>query len=159
MQCRRHRFSPRVGKITWSRAWEPTLVFLPGKSHGQRNLMGCSSWDRVTWLKLLSMHACYPTTSYHSLHPNCFFFHCCPSQPGHFSSGPLLQPQIWSQQIPVLPYNPCSPQSSLPQNLKFISYSLSLKNVEYVCPSSSEWCSNSWVLQQSPGNPCPLLWA
>ena len=27
----------------WRRAWQPTLVFLPGKSHGQRSLVGYSS--------------------------------------------------------------------------------------------------------------------
>ena len=26
--------------------WQPTPVPLPGKSHGQRNLLGCSSWGR-----------------------------------------------------------------------------------------------------------------
>ena len=30
-QCRRHRFNPCVGKIPWSRKWQPTPVFLPGK--------------------------------------------------------------------------------------------------------------------------------
>ena len=28
------------------RKWQPTPVFLPGKFHGQRNLMGYSSWGR-----------------------------------------------------------------------------------------------------------------
>ena len=44
-QCRRHRrhrFDPRVGKIPWRRKWQPTPVFLPGKSHGQRSLVGYS---------------------------------------------------------------------------------------------------------------------
>ena len=44
-QCRRHRrcgFNPWVGKILWSRKWQPTPVFLPGKSHGQRSLVGYS---------------------------------------------------------------------------------------------------------------------
>ena len=27
-----------------SRAWQPTPVFLPGKFHGQRSLVGCSPW-------------------------------------------------------------------------------------------------------------------
>jgi len=27
-----------VGKIPWSRKWQPTPVFLPGESHGQRSL-------------------------------------------------------------------------------------------------------------------------
>ena len=28
----------------WRRQWHPTLVLLPGKSHGQRSLVGYSSW-------------------------------------------------------------------------------------------------------------------
>ena len=28
----------------WRRKWQPTPVSLPGKSHGQRRLVGCSSW-------------------------------------------------------------------------------------------------------------------
>ena len=44
-RCRRHKFSPWVGKILWRRVWQPTPVFLPGKSHEQRNLAGCDPWD------------------------------------------------------------------------------------------------------------------
>ena len=40
---KRRRFDPWVGKIPWRRAWQPTLVFLPGESHGQRSLVGYSS--------------------------------------------------------------------------------------------------------------------
>ena len=29
-----------VGKIPWKRAWQPTPVFLPAESHGQRSLVG-----------------------------------------------------------------------------------------------------------------------
>ena len=36
---------PWVGKISWSRKWQPTLVFLPGESHGQRGLASYSSWS------------------------------------------------------------------------------------------------------------------
>ena len=38
-------FNPRVGKIPWRREWQSSPVFLPGESLGQRNLVGCSSWD------------------------------------------------------------------------------------------------------------------
>ena len=31
-------------KIPWRREWLPTPVFLPGKSHGQRSLVGYSPW-------------------------------------------------------------------------------------------------------------------
>ena len=40
----RSRFNPWVGKIPWRRAQQPTPVFLPGESHGQRNLAGYSPW-------------------------------------------------------------------------------------------------------------------
>ena len=45
-QCRRRTFDPWVGKIPchWRRRWQATPVFLPGKSHGQRSLAGCSPW-------------------------------------------------------------------------------------------------------------------
>ena len=46
-QSRRHkrrRFNPWVRKIPWSRKWQPTPVFLPGKSHGERSLAGYSPW-------------------------------------------------------------------------------------------------------------------
>ena len=35
---------PWVRKIPWRRKWQPTPVFLPGESHGERSLVGCSSW-------------------------------------------------------------------------------------------------------------------
>ena len=44
MQCMRHGFNPWVGKLPWRRAWQPTPVFLPGESHGQRSLAGYSPW-------------------------------------------------------------------------------------------------------------------
>ena len=43
-QCRRHGFDPWVRKIPWRGKWQPTPVFLPEKSHGQRNLAGYSPW-------------------------------------------------------------------------------------------------------------------
>ena len=40
---------PGVGKIPWRREWQPTPIFLPGESHGQRNLAddpwGCIESD------------------------------------------------------------------------------------------------------------------
>ena len=37
---RKCRFDPCFRKIPWRRKWQPTLVFLPGESHGQGNLVG-----------------------------------------------------------------------------------------------------------------------
>ena len=44
-QYRRHkrcRSDPWVRKTPWRRAWQPTPVFFPRESHGQRSLAGCS---------------------------------------------------------------------------------------------------------------------
>ena len=42
--CRRCGFNPWVGKIAWRRTWQLTPVFLPGKYHGQRSLVGYSPY-------------------------------------------------------------------------------------------------------------------
>ena len=55
-------FDPWVGKIIWRREWQPTPVFLPGKFHRQRSLVGYNPWGlkesdttehvpmhRITW--------------------------------------------------------------------------------------------------------------
>ena len=61
--CEGHRFSTTFLKLSMvrifdyshfyryvvvfqRRQWHPTPVFLPGKSHGQRSLVGCSPWGR-----------------------------------------------------------------------------------------------------------------
>ena len=44
-QCKRHKtrgFDPWVRKIPWRRAWQPTPVFMPEESYGQRSLADCS---------------------------------------------------------------------------------------------------------------------
>ena len=43
-ETRRRVFDPWVRKIPWRTRWQSTLVFLPGKSHGQRSLVGYSPW-------------------------------------------------------------------------------------------------------------------
>ena len=35
-----------VHVCVWRRQWHPTPALLPGKSHGQRTLVGCSPWGR-----------------------------------------------------------------------------------------------------------------
>ena len=32
--------------MKWRSQWHPTPALLPGKSHRQRSLVGCSPWDR-----------------------------------------------------------------------------------------------------------------
>ena len=60
-QYRRLWFNPWIGKIPWRRKWQLTLVFLPGKSHGQRSLAGnYRQWGRKesdTTERLNTQHA------------------------------------------------------------------------------------------------------
>ena len=51
-QCRgskRCKFDPWVGKIPWSRKWQPTPLFLHGEFHGQRSLVDYSPWSHEEW--------------------------------------------------------------------------------------------------------------
>ena len=59
-QCRRQKrrgFNPEVGKIPWRRTWQPTPVFLPEESHGQRSLAGCSPWGRTESDRTACIHS------------------------------------------------------------------------------------------------------
>ena len=74
-QCKRHRrlrFDAQVGRIPWRRKWQPTPVFLPGESHGERSLVACSPWGHkelnrteVTAHPLLGLQADGGATSCH----------------------------------------------------------------------------------------------
>ena len=66
-QCWRLGFNPWVRKIPWSREWQPTPVFLPGKSHGERSLVGHSLWGHkesdITEQLALSVLIVLPTAT------------------------------------------------------------------------------------------------
>ena len=82
-RCKRHRFDPWVGKIplqkeTWRRKCQPIPVFLPGKSHGQRSLVGYCPWgckesdrteDLLTEIEIIM----------ESYHPPCVCAQSCPT--------------------------------------------------------------------------------
>ena len=57
-RCKRCRFDSWVGKIPWRRTWHSTPVFLPRKSHRQKNLVGYSHKvaKSQTQLKPLNTH-------------------------------------------------------------------------------------------------------
>ena len=57
--------------ITQRRQWHPTPVLLPGKSHGQRSLVGCSPWG------------CYESDTTERLH---FHFHALEKEMATHSS-------------------------------------------------------------------------
>ena len=55
-RCKRCRFNSWVRKISWSRKWQSTPVFLPGKFQGQWSLVNNSPWgcielDMTEWLR------------------------------------------------------------------------------------------------------------
>ena len=45
-ETKRQGFDPCIGNLPWRRAWQPSPVFLPGESHGERSLVGYSPWGR-----------------------------------------------------------------------------------------------------------------
>ena len=82
-QSRKHTFNPWIRKIPWRRKWQPTPVFLLGKTHRQRSLAGYSPWDHKksdiaecmqpsSWIKghflrNLPMISLYPLALFHAL--------------------------------------------------------------------------------------------
>ena len=75
LQCWRCGCDLRVGKICWRRKWQPTPVFLTGKSHGQRRLAGYKSmgWQESDTTQQLNhpYHPCawWSTTITFSIFP------------------------------------------------------------------------------------------
>ena len=73
-QCRRgkrHWFHPWIRKVPWRKASQPTPVFLPGESHGQRSLVGhspCNAWSLQSCLTFCDPMDCsLPVSSVHEI--------------------------------------------------------------------------------------------
>ena len=79
-RCKRPGFNPWVGKIPWKRKWQPTPVFLPGESYGQRSLVGYNPWGHKSWTQLkwlstyIQKHMC---SSFHKVKPCGFSWKLC----------------------------------------------------------------------------------
>ena len=141
LSFRRPGFDPWLGKITWRRTWQPTSVFLPGESHGQRSLVGYSPWGHRIGHNLATKYSAWEE-SLPTLDPI--------SRPTHFSEPlslllvlflplqfPLFLPLVkTNKQTPIhflwLSIRP-SLSIKLPCNF-FIWCSLSLF---FKCPSTS----------------------
>ena len=60
-------FGHWVGKIPWRRAWQPTAVFLPGESHGQRSLASYGPQvieSQTLWKRLSTAQLCSEGASF-----------------------------------------------------------------------------------------------
>ena len=56
-----HQCESTIGiHISWRRQWQPTPVLLPGKSHGQRSLVGCSPWVSESRTRLSDFTFTFP---------------------------------------------------------------------------------------------------
>ena len=84
----------QVRSLGWedprTRKWQLTSVFLPGESHGQRSLTGCSPWgsQSQTWLSYLHFHFSlhsHPTSRVSHLTTHC-------SSVGNCISLPIAKP-------------------------------------------------------------------
>ena len=69
-RCRGHGFVPWVVKMPWSRKWLSTSVFLPGKFHGQRSLVGYSPWSCKEFNVAEHTHTHTHTHTYTHTHTN-----------------------------------------------------------------------------------------
>ena len=120
-------FNPWVWKVSWRRKWQPSPGFLPGKSHGQRSLVGYRPWgckeldtteqlhfqfSSVQFSRSVVSDSLRPHESQHTRPP------CPSSTPGVHSN---LRPSSWwchpAISSSVVPFSSC-PQS-LPASQSF----------------------------------------
>ena len=127
----RLRFVPWVRNIPWRKAWQPTPVFLPGKSHDRGAWQVAAHRVSKSWTQLnsLSMHARHLDVSHWSqkeaTHANVSYGHwegresaairvsCCVLNPTAITShqylvslSPCLLPVYWSISSPPLWFLP-----------------------------------------------------
>ena len=91
LQCRRPVFDSWVRKVLWRREQQPTPVFLPGESQGQRNLAGYSPWGRKELDRTeRDQHSETTTTStiFHSI--------SCQTRVCYLSYTQLKSPCLWN---------------------------------------------------------------
>ena len=133
----RHRFNSWLGKIPWRRKWQPTPVFLPGKFHGQRSLVGNSPWDvkESDMTEQLSAHTRTHTTSKRiyllpripgraSLSPSKFFLDGTTVPHSTTCSGFPLPQSIVHVALACwfVPCLPSQPQPLLPDSLLTVTF-------------------------------------
>ena len=112
LQCGRPGFDRWVGKIPWRRKWHPTPVLFPGKSHGQRSVVGYGLWGRKESDTTERLH--FPLTlrngTFQSFKQKIGFFSLVLGDTSHWLSLPfVLQnrlirgPHWWHQRFPNSP--------------------------------------------------------
>ena len=103
LQCGRSGSDHCVGKIPWRRAWQPTPVFLPRESHGQRSQVGYSPWGcRVRHEPLSTAHTLYYKLNYWGLF-SCTLFVCLRCRMAALLAQVFLNLLDISYILPVVP--------------------------------------------------------
>ena len=134
-QCRSFRFNPWVSKIPWRRKWQPTPVFLPWKSHGQRSPVGFGPWSQKesdvvnwwstgTWAWLLKEIVISPGDTEKSTG-------IIPESPGQLNEF-ILQDKLW-----VCVWNECVFVRQHVWGSVFV-------RSEGVCAWVCEWLNSAW---------------
>ena len=109
---RRHGFNPWVRKIPWRRKWQPTPVFLPGKSHRQRSLEGYGRKESDTTEATLRVHTHTHTFKYMSIFLRKSWVLTTGTPLAH---SPAQAEWLLSGNTTRLSPWPCKPNPSLPQ--------------------------------------------
>ena len=83
-ECRRPGFEPSVGRIPLEKDMQPTPVFLPGRSHGQRSLVRYSPWGckSRTQTEHLNFHIPYLYIFHPSPYSSLFYLTMCTGEHG-----------------------------------------------------------------------------
>ena len=133
---------PWSQKMPWRRRWPPTPLFLPGKSHGQRSLVGYSPWG----------HRESDTTEHAGTDRKAPQSTVLPPKPCDVDDGRKPEPKTGNcirihTVAPGKNASPCSRQGDGCERL--------LKNMPHVSPSAPE---QGRSLQRDDCLPCSGMW-
>ena len=142
-QCRRHGLDPWVRKTPWRRKWQPVLVFLPGKSHGQENLADYSPWGRERVLHSSVAQSCLTL---------CDPTDCSiPGFPVHHQLPELAQTHVHRVNDAIQPSHPLSspshPTFNLSHHQDFFQWVSSSHQVAKVLESLLQHQSFQWIFR------------
>ena len=112
----RHDWATSLSLFTfmhWRRKWQPTPVFLPGESQGQRSLVDCHLWDRteldmterLSCSSSIRLYICHSFVPVHDILTTPTYRYLIPHVVFHLTSMPPIKGEVCYFPLWVGPYD------------------------------------------------------
>ena len=137
-----------VGKFPWRRAWQPTLVFLPGESHRQRSLVGyCSYGCKESEMTEVTEH---------TAHYYCYQCFCLLSNRSPFCDSRISFLSLWTILTLLWIFMSWMGLTSAPRFWK-VSW-LQVRQTASILSYGCEPMNGTWPKQTHENPSCDICW-